>query len=251
MLKRKDLILDSMLAGILFLMVLLMMLLNSCKHEPDVLPAVPAPVNNNGGGNGDPAASTCDPDSVYFQTQVLPLLVSNCAKSGCHSPEDHKEGIILNNYNNVMSTGDVDPGRPWNSKIFEVLYETDPDKIMPPPPATPLTQNQKDLLYNWIAQGAQNNTCSDACDTNNVTFSGTIFPLLQGSCVGCHSGTNPGGLVRLENYATILTVAQNGKLLGSVSHAPGYQAMPKGGNQLAACRIDQIRIWIENGAANN
>ncbi len=244
MLKRKEIILDSILAGTLFLMILMMLLLNSCKHDPKVLPKDLTETGSNGN-----SVSTCDPDSVYFQTQVLPLLVSNCAKSGCHSPQDHEEGIILNTYENVMATGDIDPGDPGNSKIYEVLLETDPDKQMPP--SGPLSQAQKDIIYNWIAQGANNNSCSDQCDTNNVTFSGTIFPMMQTSCIGCHSGPNPGGLIRLENYSTILTVAQNGKLLGSVNHDSGFQPMPKGGNKLATCKIDQIKIWMRNNCPNN
>ena len=120
MLKRKEILFDTFLAGLIFLMVLLMLVLNSCKHETDILPAKKPIVVNNGGG-----LSTCDPDSIYFENQVLPLLISNCAKSNCHSTTDHKEGIILDNYSAIINTGDVEPGNPGNSKIYEVLFETE------------------------------------------------------------------------------------------------------------------------------
>jgi hypothetical protein len=254
MIKRKNIVLDAVMAGLLFLMVLLMLMMSSCKHEPTILPD---PItnndngNNNGNGNGNNnGQSTCDPDSVYFQTQVLPILISNCAKSGCHNEADHKEGVILNNYNNVMATADVNPGRPNNSDLYKVLVKSDPDDRMPPAPSS-LTNDQINLVYKWIDQGARNNSCSNTCDTTNVTFSGTIIPLIQNSCIGCHSGPTPDGQIDLSNYQNIKTVALNGKLYGSVSHSTGFKPMPRGGNSLPVCQIDQIRIWIENGSLNN
>jgi len=246
---------DSVLAGILFVMVLLMLMLSSCKHEPSILPvqvidSTLTPGNGNGNGNNT-GQSTCDPDSVYFQTQVLPILVSNCAMSNCHNAADHKEGIILDSYANVMATGDITPGRAGNSEIYEVLIESDPEDRMPLSPASPLTNAQIDLIYTWIEQGALNNTCSNSCDTTNVTFSGTIFPMMQNSCTGCHSGSNPSGQIDLSNYQNISAMAINGRLLGSVKRDPGYSPMPRGGNKLPDCQIDQIRIWIQNGTLNN
>jgi hypothetical protein len=251
MVNNKNLRFDAFLAGLLFLTALLMMMLSSCKHEPEILP-INLTGNNGGGNNGsnNPVTSTCDPDSVYFESQVLPLLVSNCAKSGCHSVQDHEDGVVLNNYANVMATGDVDPGRPGNSDLYKVLIENDPDDRMPLD-LPPLSPAQIDLVYRWIAQGAQNNSCSNTCDTTNVTYSGTISPIIQTYCVGCHSGQTPGGNIMLTTYSGVNTIAMNGKLSGSVNHNTGFSAMPKGGNKLAPCQIDQIRIWINNGAPNN
>jgi mono/diheme cytochrome c family protein len=132
-----------------------------------------------------------------------------------------------------------------------MITESDPDDRMPPPPANPLTSAQINLIYTWIAQGARNNTCTNSCDTSNVTFSGTIFPLLQNSCIGCHSGAAAGGQIDLSSYQGVASVANNGRLLGAISHSPGFQPMPRGGNKLPDCRIDQVRIWIEGGALNN
>jgi mono/diheme cytochrome c family protein len=179
------------------------------------------------------------------------MLISNCAKSGCHDAASHEDDVVLNNYSNVMSTGDVDAFRADHSKIYEMITETDPDKKMPPAGQTALRPDQVALIFKWIEQGAFNNTCSDGCDTNNVTFSGTIMPLLQTNCVGCHSGGLPAGQINLSHYQDVLPVVQNGKLLGAVNHAAGFQPMPRGGNKLEPCKIDQIRIWIESGAQND
>ncbi|MFM7725701.1 MAG: c-type cytochrome domain-containing protein, partial [Flavobacteriales bacterium] len=102
----------------------------SCKNDPlEFLPP-------SGNGTG---ANSCDPDSAYFENDIAPLLNTNCAKSGCHDPITHAEGIRLNTYANVMNSGIIDPGNPGNSDLIEVITDTDPDKIMPPPPANPMT----------------------------------------------------------------------------------------------------------------
>src|SRR5689334_5881853 len=88
---------DVVVLGIL---AILIMFLFSCKHEPVSLVANDG--NANGGSNGGPGPDTtvypetpCDADSVYFANTVLPLFISNCAKSGCHDAASHQEGIIL------------------------------------------------------------------------------------------------------------------------------------------------------------
>ncbi len=259
MLKKKIIYMDSVLAFILFAMVLLMLMLSSCKHEPMVFPiamndstTVPNNGNGNGNGNGNIGnGSTCDPDTVYFQSQVLPILISNCALSGCHNAASHQSGVILESYSSVMNTADVRAGRAENSDLYEVLIEDDAEDRMPQLPVNPLSNSQIDLIYTWIQQGALNNTCSNICDTTNVTFSGKIFPLIQNNCLGCHSGASPSGQVDLGNHQNIATIAGTGRLMGAIRHDAGFAAMPRGGNKLADCQITQVRLWIEGGSLNN
>jgi len=194
----------------------------------------------------------CDPDTVYFVNDILPLIQSSCALSGCHDPATAQDGVILNNYQNIIQTGDIQPGDPDNSELYENLIETDPDKIMPPPPRSPLTATQIALVRKWILQGALNNSCDGGpCDTLNVTFSQTIAPLIQNRCFGCHSGSTPQGNVSLDGHANIATYAASGQLLGAISHAPGYAPMPQNGMKLTDCQISQFRKWINDGAPNN
>ena len=91
-----------------------------------------------------------------------------------------------------------------------------------------------------------------SCDTNGVTFSTTVVPLLQSNgCMGCHSGSAPSGNVSLEGYTNVRAVAANGKLYGAINHSAGYSAMPKGGNKMSACNISKIKAWIDAGSVNN
>ncbi len=224
--------------------------LGSCKHEL----VYPQP-DEETPGNGDTivigGGIPCDPDSVYFNEQILPILASNCAFSGCHDAASHQDGVILDNYTNTMNTGDVRPFNLSGSDLYEVITENDPDKKMPPPPRTALSSAQISLIANWINQGALNISCSSACDTNNVTFSGTIRPILQNKCIGCHSGSAPGGGINLSAYSGVYPVAVNGKLHGAVSHSAGSIAMPQNAAKLPDCEINKIGIWVNAGAPNN
>lgn len=95
---------------------------------------------------------------------------------------------------------------------------------------------------------------STTCDLSNVTFSATVKPILQASCLSCHSNSTAngsGGGIRLENYSDVKVQAQNGKLMGTINHASGYQPMPQGGGKLSDCEISKLQKWIDNGTPNN
>jgi hypothetical protein len=93
---------------------------------------------------------------------------------------------------------------------------------------------------------------NDNCDTTNVTFTNSIVPLLQNSCLSCHSNNNAasqGGEIFLQNYADINSNKSN--ILASINHSSGHSPMPKGSSQLKSCLIQQVEIWINKGAPNN
>lgn len=203
--------------------------LSSCKHVPEVLPST----------------RPCNPDTVYFQTQVLPILISNCAMSGCHDANSHKEGVNLSTYSKVMSTGGVKAGKPNDSDLYKEII----DGKMPPNGS--LSASDTELIRKWIAQGALNLSCVEGCDSTNVTYTNTISPIIVSQCKGCHSGSTPSAGIDLSTYDGVKTIALNGTLYGSVSHATGYKAMPQGGSKLSDCQITAIDKWVKMGAPQN
>lgn len=219
---------------------------SACKHD------IPQPVDNSGGGGNNGGTNIpCDSDSVYFNMQILPILISNCSSSGCHDVASHEDGVILTSYDYLMNSGIVQPGDPTDGDLIEVLTTSDPDDQMPPPPANPLSSQQLQLIQTWIAQGAQNLDCSGNCDTSNVTWQGTIKPIIQTYCKGCHTGSSPGGGVDLSYYAGVSGAAFDGSLVGTIDHLPGYNAMPKNSPKMSDCNIAKIKIWVNAGAPNN
>ncbi len=193
----------------------------------------------------DDIVSTCDPDTVYFQNTILPLVVSSCATTGCHDAASHKDGVILTDYASIINTGKIKPGDPNDSEFLETLTDKG-DDLMPPPPMSALNDTQIEQIRAWILQGANNNSCEDGCDTTNVTFAATIWPMMQKYCTGCHSASNPGGGIIIGNYADLVALGNNGTLLGSVRYEQGYVGMPTN-QQLSDCHISLIEKWIEEG----
>ena len=229
--------------------VIIAMLVITCKHE--ILPK-DGNNNNNGNGNGNNPpgnTNTCSADTVYFGNTILPLISSGCAMSGCHDPVTHKEGLVLNSYAGIMKI--VSAGNASGSKLYQVITTTNQGNIMPPPPHQPFSASAKASIQKWINQGAKNNQCSGGCDTTVFTFSGVVMPLMNTYCKGCHNPASLGGGVDLSTYTGVKTSALNGGLLGSIKHATGYSAMPKGGNKLPDCQIRQVEKWIQAGTPNN
>lgn len=229
----------------LVMSVSLIALIISCKHQ------IPGITGTGGSGENPPASSTCSADTIYFQQQVLPIFVSNCAMSGCHDNASHEEGMVLTSYSGIMSGG-IRAGNPGSSKLYKVITTSNSGDRMPPPPRNPLSQDQISLIYKWISQGAKNNSCVNAvCDTTNVTYLTTIKPIISNKCQGCHSSSSAGGGYDFSTYAGIKARVDDGRLWGSVNYVPGYSAMPKNGIKLSTCELAKIKKWIDAGAPNN
>ena len=117
-----------------------------------------------------------------------------------------------------------------------------------------MTQDQIQVIANWISQGAQNLTRdanAGGCDTASVSFSQDIQPTVDIYCKGCHSGGSPSGGIDLSMYNGVKTVALNGKLYGTISWATGFQKMPQGGNKLDDCTISKFNARVNAGAPQN
>ncbi len=195
-----------------------------------------------GGGGSNYVARAC------FARDILPVLVSRCATANCHDGISNNEGYIYTSYTTTFLS--VSAGNPGNSKLFQVINLTSGESMMPPAGSPQLSTAEIDSIGKWISYGARNENCGEVCDTiNPVTFSGTIWPIMQTSCTGCHAGASPGGGIVLANYANVQVAAANGSLMNSL-RGNGVSKMPKGGS-FSSCRIRQFDLWVKNGSVNN
>ena len=93
---------------------------------------------------------------------------------------------------------------------------------------------------------------NSSCDTTNVTFSGTIVPILSNNCYSCHSNSTAarnGNNIALQNYADVVSRAAS--VIGSIKHTGSYSPMPKNGGSINTCSISQLDIWVKKGMLNN
>jgi hypothetical protein len=193
-----------------------------CKHEPVITPYS---------------------GTVCFSSDIMPMVISTCAKPGCHDAIYHRENLDLTNYNSIKNdalSGDL---------MKYARYGSSEMNINSPSPQTLTTLDLKSLsmIQKWIDDGAPNSIC-DNCDTILVAFSTHIYPLIQKSCIGCHSGS---AKTQLTNYPQAKSSVDNGKLYCAISQSTGCLPMPQGGNKLSDCTIKMVKIWIDAGAPNN
>jgi len=195
--------------------------------------------------------ATCDSTKVYFVNDVLPIFQSNCSKSGCHDVASHNVGVITTTYENIIEH--IEPGSTTNSHIYEAITETDPDKIMPPPPAPALLASDITLIETWINQGAINNVCGAAgpCNTTGMSYSADIVPIIESKCNSCHyTGSTVIG-IPLDTHAGILAKVTDGTLIPAIEYIGGAYAVMPPSAKLPACDIEKIKSWVAAGAPNN
>lgn len=105
-----------------------------------------------------PRASIAVPPD--FNRDIRPILSGHCLK--CHGPdEDAREANLRLDVREsataklASETTAIVPGKPDASELVRRILSTDPNEMMPPPAANKaLSAQQKQLLVEWIASGA-------------------------------------------------------------------------------------------------
>ena len=81
----------------------------SCTHEPFL-------VEDEGTVPVDPGCTTNG--KVCFESNVLPIFQSSCARSGCHDATTREEDYVLDSYANIVKRG-IKPGDANESKLYK------------------------------------------------------------------------------------------------------------------------------------
>ena len=215
----------------------------SCKHDPFPAQPIALPVDSTQTPVDTSTNKGCHPDTAYFKNDVLPIFIANCAYAGCHDATSASDGIILNNYDNVINTADVEGGDLDAGKLYEAITDSDPNKRMPLGQQA-LASADIATIRDWILQGALNNSCED-CDTTNLAYT-DISPIIQSNCLNCHGSSNPANGRELSTYAQLKDALLNTNLLDRINDRNGASVMPVGG-KMSDCNINKIEIWYNNG----
>lgn len=105
------------------------------------------------------AQLTSAAEPLDFNRDIRPILSQNCF--ACHGlDEAHREADLRLDtpegaFRDLGGHVAVAPGDPARSGLIERIHATDPELMMPPPRShKQLTDEQKELLNRWIAEGA-------------------------------------------------------------------------------------------------
>ncbi len=189
---------------------------------------------------------------ICFESEILPIFVSNCAISGCHDPINKTKGYDLSNYDGILEG--IDPFNPHNSIIYETITSTN-DQIMPPAPSNPLNIEEINLIKDWINKGAPETAdCFDVNCPTSSTFAAVVTPILDNWCNGCHAtnvAASAGGGIALDTYSDVKLKVDDGSLIGAIKQEQGFVAMPLNSPPIPTCDIQSIELWISEGALDN
>ncbi len=95
-------------------------------------------------------------EPVQFNRDIRPILSDNCFF--CHGPDaaERQGDLRLDQRDAAVEAGAVTPQKPDESTLIERIFSDDETLRMPPPESNKrLSQEQKELLRRWIAQGAE------------------------------------------------------------------------------------------------
>ncbi|MEP7322982.1 MAG: hypothetical protein ABI761_13745 [Saprospiraceae bacterium] len=187
---------------------------------------------------------------VSFLGEVVPIMTSGGC--GCHNnaqsnsvnnnaiPFTHfdtiRDGATIIRINKTVDYGTiiarVDTLRQWaNGTIGH-----------PGGGVVTLTENQREIIKNWIAQGPPYDGGGAACDVSgSITFTKDITPIYQSTCrsSGCHGGRGP-----VLDYTRLVT---NKSVLSTMMASGGTSGHPGGKIGLTSCTIDKFKSWISAG----
>lgn len=95
-------------------------------------------------------------DEIDFNRDIRPILSENCFF--CHGQDaNHRQADLrLDDGESAIAAGAVVPGKPADSSLIDRIHNQDADLLMPPSESNrQLSDEQKRLLEEWIAAGAQ------------------------------------------------------------------------------------------------
>ena len=105
-----------------------------------------------------------DAGKVSYYQQIRPIFQANC--QGCHQPAKSKGGYVMTDFARLLGKGDsgevaVSPRKPEASKLVKMITPKDGESEMPKgkPSLTPV---EIELIRQWIAQGARDDTPANA-----------------------------------------------------------------------------------------
>lgn len=93
---------------------------------------------------------------IGYNRDIRPILAENCF--ACHGPDSaaRKADLRLDRREGAIDMGAIVPGKPDESELVKRITSTDDDTLMPPPAShKKLSAEQKKMLTDWIAAGAE------------------------------------------------------------------------------------------------
>jgi dipeptidyl aminopeptidase/acylaminoacyl peptidase len=200
----------------------------------------------------DPAAKPADTGPISYYKQIRPIFQQHC--QGCHQPAKPQGGYIMTSHALLLKAGDstepgVVPGKPEKSVLFKQLLPADGKPPAMPKGKEPLLERDLQLIRNWIAQGAKDDTPPSAREVVDQDHppSYTLPPVIT-----TIDYSPDGTLLAVSGYHEILLHKSDGsavvaRLVGLSERIQSLAFSPDGKLLAAAggspSRFGEIQVW--------
>lgn len=201
-------------------------------------------------------ASADDVTPVSYQTQILPILRSNCF--GCHQGAKQLGEYMMTDFAAMARGGEtgspaIVPGDATASHLIDQIELHDGVAEMPKPPQRPLHETEIELIRRWINEGAVN----DAPQSDAPPYDHEHPPVYVGPPTLPSIDLSPDGstLAVAGYHEIILLDAKTGqpksRLIGQSSRINTVRFAPDGSRIAAAGgtpgEVGELQIWNAAG----
>ncbi len=197
-----------------------------------------------GGTNGVP-----EPTFAWLQANVF-----NARCVMCHRGPSSPAGYDLTSFTNVTGGTQVVAGNSASSLLWIKVNNNSM------PPGNPLNAEAKQMLAQWIQNGAKNDGTSSglpaplppALPPLEPKFSSIMANIIATRCLSCHDTVQRKGGVVLQQYSSLMNEVESGRADNSkLYEVLQRNEMPASGPPLSFEQKETVRQWINMGAANN
>ena len=192
-----------------------------------------------------------------FESRIKPLFAAKCGK--CHRDQERKGALDLSSMQGIHNGGETGDSLLADSLDDSALWHQVDSGEMPPEGEPPLSQQERQLIRDWIASGAPSMaTVAKIRDLNLHD----VLPILLLRCNACHGPRLQEGGLDLRTRAAMTRGGRNGP-----AFSPGNpddslmiqrietEACPPSESLLkffvrrpAATEVKLLRDWIAAGA---
>jgi WD40 repeat protein len=193
------------------------------------------------------SAAGADDKPVSYYKELIPIFKRSC--TGCHHPGKLKGQLDLTTYQTLMKGGKhgspVTAGDPKKSALVDEISGDEPNM---PEEGDPLSKAEVALIERWIAEGAKDDT-----PTNANSFRLAAAPIYTTPPVISALAYSPDGkLLAISGYHEVLLHASGesnliGRLVGesprieSIAFSPDGKYLVVAGS--APARFGEIQVW--------
>ncbi|MBM4090504.1 MAG: DUF1553 domain-containing protein [Planctomycetes bacterium] len=188
---------------------------------------------------------------ISYYKQVLPIFQTHC--QGCHQPAKPGGDYVMTTFDRLLAGGEsgekaIVPGQPDKSYLLDMITPVDGEAEMPRD-KPPLPAADIELIRNWIAQGAKDDTPSNA----QSRYDAEHPPVYSALPVITSLDVSPDGqLLAVAGFHEVLLHKTDGsglvaRLVGMSERIEAVRFSPDG-RRLAGvgglpCRTGEVQVW--------